>query len=80
MVAEQDNVKTAIVRRIETETHLCPVCGKHKFKEQNSYEICPICNWEDDGVQVDDPDYAGGANQMSLNQARQAYKEDRKVT
>lgn len=50
------------------EGQICPVCNKHKFSEYDSYEICPICGWEDDGVQRDDPDYPEGANGMSLNE------------
>lgn len=29
--------------------------------------------WEDDGVQFRDPDYEGGANDVSLRQAQQNY-------
>jgi hypothetical protein len=36
-------------------------------------EICPVCFWEDDLVQFNDPDYAGGANRVSLNEARQNF-------
>lgn len=53
----------------------CPVCGKHDFKEDNNFDICPVCGWENDGVQLDDPDFEGGANDMSLNQAKKAYAE-----
>lgn len=52
---------------------ICPVCGKHHFEEEDFYEICPVCGWEDDGIQRDDPDYTGGANKMSLNQAKEAF-------
>ena len=57
----------------------CPVCGKHEFEEENEYEICPICGWEDDLVQRSDPDYRGGANQMSVNEAREAYRNGKLV-
>ncbi len=50
--------------------HLCPVCGQTIFPDVNSFEICEICGWEDDAVQEDDPDYDGGANRISLNEAR----------
>lgn len=40
---------------------------------QGGYEICDVCNWEDDPVQSSDPDYAGGANELSLNQARKEW-------
>ena len=49
--------------------HVCPVCGKHTFKDFN-YEWCPICNWQDDLVQYNEHDYCGGANKKSVNQAR----------
>ena len=41
----------------------CPVCGKSQVEE---YEICPVCFWENDPVQLWKPQLAGGANQMSL--------------
>ena len=51
--------------------HLCPCCHKYEFSDIGSYEICPVCNWEDDSVQEEDPSYGGGANVMSLNEARE---------
>ncbi len=59
--------------------HKCPVCGKYMFEFRGSFDICPVCGWEDDNLQAAEPDYEGGANTMSLNQARQAYKEGRKI-
>jgi hypothetical protein len=41
----------------------------------NTFDICPVCYWQDDGVQLDDPTYAGGANQLSLEQARQHFAQ-----
>ena len=55
----------------------CPVCRKYEFK--NDFDICPVCNWQCDVVQNDDPDYAGGANKMRLNQAREAWKNGKNV-
>lgn len=40
-----------------------------------TFEICPVCNWEDDDVQFNDPDFRGGANEESLNEARENYKQ-----
>ena len=51
----------------------CPVCKQHRFWEK--YEICPVCGWENDPVQRKDPDFAGGANELSLREARKAYLE-----
>ncbi len=55
----------------------CPCCGFLTLSEDRygSYEICPICYWEDDNVQFDDPDYQGGANTESLNEAKLNYKK-----
>ena len=59
--------------------HKCPVCGKYEFEEYNCFEICEICGWEDDGIQEKNPDYEGGANRMSLNQAKKAYESGNRV-
>lgn len=54
---------------------LCPVCGKYKFEEVGDYDICEVCGWENDPLQMERPDYRGGANHMSLSEAREAYKK-----
>ncbi|MBC7883528.1 MAG: hydrolase [Anaerolineae bacterium] len=48
----------------------CPCCGYLKIAESGGYEICPVCGWEDDPLQADDPLFSGGANEQSLNEAR----------
>lgn len=52
--------------------YTCPCCGYKTLTEPppGTYDICPICYWEDDAVQFDDPDYAGGVNTVSLRQAQ----------
>ncbi len=40
---------------------------------RDTFDICPVCWWEDDEVQYNDPNLAGGANHESLNQARANY-------
>ena len=54
--------------------HSCPICGKFKFEQHGSFDICPNCGWEDDIVQETDPDYAVGANHMSLNEYKEKYE------
>ena len=39
-----------------------------------TFEICPVCFWEDDNVQFNDPNYRGGANRVSLNEAKQNFE------
>lgn len=40
-----------------------------------SYEVCPICYWEDDPVQILDPWFKSGANGLSLVEAQRNYIE-----
>ncbi|EIQ00556.1 hypothetical protein OpiT1DRAFT_05102 [Opitutaceae bacterium TAV1] len=56
----------------------CPCCGAKTISEPGAYEICDVCDWEDDPVQSTDPDYAGGANKQSLNEARKAWLASRR--
>ena len=42
--------------------------------DRDTYVICPVCGWEDDPVQYNDPDREGGANTVSLNQAGVNYE------
>ena len=54
----------------------CPACGFLVFDEApGSYAICPICNWEDDQVQLRHPALAGGANRVSLCAAQRRSVE-----
>lgn len=56
--------------------HLCPCCGYYLFEDgPGSFDICPICFWEDDIVQSNNPTYSGGVNAMSLNECRSNYRE-----
>ncbi|TDD44967.1 hypothetical protein E1263_39675 [Kribbella antibiotica] len=42
-------------------------------RKAGSYEICSICFWEDDAVQLRWPDWAGGANSLSLRDAQRTF-------
>lgn len=54
----------------------CPCCGHDYVGE---YDICSVCNWENDPIQLKKPDLRGGANKMSLTEAREAYSKGEKV-
>jgi hypothetical protein len=57
-------------------SYTCPCCGYLTFgKWPGSYEICRVCFWEDDPVQILDPWFEGGANKPSLVQAQTNYAE-----
>lgn len=54
----------------------CPCCGKSIVPE---YDICTVCNWENDPIQRDNPELKGGANEMSLHEAIRAFENGKKV-
>lgn len=50
----------------------CPACGFEVFaRPAGSYDLCPLCNWEDDEVQLRFPSMRGGANGDSLSEHQQ---------
>ncbi|HPE59546.1 MAG TPA: CPCC family cysteine-rich protein [Thiolinea sp.] len=56
-------------------SYACPCCGYLTFDEEppGTFEICPICGWEDDEAQFRDTTYDGGANVVSLEEARKNF-------
>jgi hypothetical protein len=59
------------VRRLMMSELPCPCCGFLTLEgEYGSYVICPVCNWEDDPVQLANPSSGGGANSQSLAAAQ----------
>lgn len=58
------------------ERFACLCCGHLTLDEPpgGTFNICPVCFWEDDDVQADDPEFAGGANNLSLNEARRNFR------
>ncbi len=58
--------------------YTCPCCGYKTLNEKagGTFEICPVCFWEDDPEQFEDPEYVGGANGgVSLRQAQKNFLE-----
>ena len=52
----------------------CPSCGFRTISDEvyGSYDIWPICGWEDDAVQLANPCSGGGANKESLYECQKA--------
>ncbi len=60
----------------ENEKYRCPCCGYKTLDPPPHYfEICEVCYWQDDLVQFDEPDRRGGANKVSLNEARANFRK-----
>ena len=55
----------------------CPCCGFYTFAEplNGTYDICPVCFWEDSFYPFDQPDTVCSCNHVSLTQARKNFAE-----
>jgi len=54
----------------------CPCCEYLMLSDNppGTFEIFPVCHREDDDVQYNNPDIAGEANEVCLNEARNNFK------
>lgn len=66
-----------IGRLNKMKSYPCPCCGYLTLSTPppGTYEICPVCNWEDDIVQFSNINFKGGANEECLKKARENFKE-----
>ena len=69
----KDNIKN--IEESTIPPYKCKVCGMGNIEQ--SYDICQFCGWEDDDIQNEKPDYMGGANEMSLNQYKKFWEENK---
>ena len=53
----------------------CPCCGYYTLDTCLEYDICKVCFWADDPSQRKDETNDGGANKVSLIEARKNYQE-----
>ena len=53
----------------------CPCCGylTASFPPPTD-DICDVCLWHDNAVQFSNPDYRGGPNKVTLNEARDNFR------
>ena len=69
------SVLPLIKKKDEPKKYRCPCCGYFTFeKKERAYDICPVCFWEDDPEQFKNPTLHGGANHVSLAEAKINYK------
>lgn len=50
--------------------HPCPCCGYKTLPRRDHYDLCPVCNWEDEG---EAPWAYSGANGETLVEAQQRF-------
>ena len=60
---------------IEQVQNKCKVCGLGNIA--HDFDICEYCGWEADDLQNENPNYSGGANDMSLNQYKQFWEKNK---
>lgn len=73
---EDWNAVAAKLRENKTQKRRCACCGHYTLNEaEGGYEICPVCFWEDDRVQNNDPEFTGGANKVCLREAQNNFEE-----
>lgn len=67
-----NNMRVILFNNISFDKYKCPCCGIYDYEEEvgGTYLICPICGWEDDAIQLHEPNYIYGANKYSLNESR----------
>lgn len=52
----------------------CDCCDYFTIPNDNDYEICPVCFWEQDNFGVSEPDEPSGANHgLSLREGRNNF-------
>lgn len=56
----------------------CECCGFDTLPADSMFEVCPLCEWQDDPYQNEHPDYSGGANALSLNEYRETWMREHK--
>jgi hypothetical protein len=69
--------RASFMSKSKSEFFPCPACGFLVFSEPpGSYDVCGICGWEDDHVQLRYPFSPVGANQESLFDAQRRTLRD----
>jgi hypothetical protein len=48
----------------------CPACDHFSLATRGQYDICPVCFWEDDGLDLSQLDTPSGPNHPTLREAR----------
>lgn len=51
----------------------CPCCDYYVLDARGRHQVCPVCYWEDDGVDLDELDAVSSANHISLRRARSNF-------
>ena len=67
MISNKDKIE-----KLKNASVHCPCCNFISLSQQDSFEICPICFWQNDVL--DDEGYSG-ANGITLQEAKENYRK-----
>ncbi|WP_341789002.1 MULTISPECIES: CPCC family cysteine-rich protein [unclassified Rickettsia] len=70
----EDYLRKYFKEMLQNKTIECPVCKSFSFPANDFPGSHYICAWEYDEVQFYDPDFEGGTNDTSLNQAKENFR------
>jgi hypothetical protein len=81
-VATNQVIRPAVALSMEasrdvSQVYQCPCCAYLTLTEKSpgTFQICPVRSWEDDNIQAADPRREGGANSVSLEEARRNFTQ-----
>ena len=60
------------IERLNKAVVRCPCCDFISLFQKNSFEICPVCFWQDDTL---DSEGYSGANSIKIQEARDNFKK-----
>ncbi|MBQ9457933.1 MAG: hypothetical protein IJU64_05475 [Bacilli bacterium] len=75
-IAENPKWEYYVEQAGDPEPHRCPVCGEYEFGDTLSYDICPICGWEDNGFEAA-PSEKPGPSMMSFEERKDWFEKER---
>lgn len=52
----------------------CPCCDYFTLNNRGDFEICAVCFWEDDGIDINQPDMFSTPNHMTLRVGRHNFQ------
>ena len=57
--------------------YMCPCCGYLTYEEKcgKTYDICPVCFWEDDLRDYEDVDDFSDGNGLTIGEARKNFEQ-----
>lgn len=63
---------TVTIEGVPESLERCPCCEYRTLESRGQYDICPVCNWEDTGIE--DQNVYSGPNHCTLGEARERLR------